>query len=150
MILISVSSWSQLQGPSLTADKEIAQVKTTSSQDGNHFIGVTPLAAFMDLIHTKLIYMSLKVKHSPKVSIPKSITCLCSMSSIRSGVPKGSSTLLPSHQELWKDRNHTHQAIQTPTEPTPGLCKYFFDEDSILNPCYSLRILLQEEKSSEN
>ena len=66
MILISSSSRSQLQGPRLTREEDIALVKATSSQDGSHIIGTPPLAAFMDLIHTKLIYMSLKDKLSKK------------------------------------------------------------------------------------
>lgn len=42
----------------MTREEDIALVKANSSQDESHVIGPIPLAAFMDLIHIKLIYMS--------------------------------------------------------------------------------------------
>lgn len=98
MMLLSSSSRSQIQGPRLAREEDVALVKVASSQDRRHIIGASPWAAFMGFIHNKLIYMSLKVKHSQKVNIP----CLCSVSSIRSGDPKGSSTHLPPTKNFGK------------------------------------------------
>lgn len=134
MILVSSSSRSQLQGPRLAREEDVALVKAASSRDRRHIIGASPRAAFMGLIHNKLIYVSLKVKHSQKVNIPKPIACLCSVSSIRSGAPKGSSTHRPPTKSFGKK---IHRPAQTPTEPPyTGLCQSFLMRMAFLNACF--------------
>lgn len=126
MTPIPSSSWSQLQGPSLAGDQDTARVKATSSQDGSHIIAATPLTTFMDSVHTKLIYMSLKAKHSQKVNIPKSITCLCSMGSVRSGAPKDSATPVPPTRRFG-GTEMTPTNLYRPQQSlcTPELCECF-------------------------
>lgn len=53
----------------------------------------------------------------------------------------------PSHQELWENRNHAPQSVQSPAEPPYTRTLYMlFDEDGILNPRFPPRTLLQEKK----